>query len=260
MPLWGAIPFFAVPRVRRQIARNLARVVGPAPPAVDLVRAYRVLVSFARALATSYAAHGGRGVRLAPELLGENHLAAAAAAGRGVVLATGHLGLWQLGPYLLERTWKSGIILAMAPDPDPGAQGLEDALELRRRFQVVHTDRPYASFELLRALRGGGLVAVQLDRPPPGSGPRAFVERPFCGAPARFPVGPAALARAAGAPLIPVFLLAQGLRGVRVQIEPPIEVADDLEAAVAELAAVYERCVRAHPFQWYAFHDFWAAA
>ncbi|HJZ84209.1 MAG TPA: lysophospholipid acyltransferase family protein [Polyangia bacterium] len=271
MPLWAAIPFVLVPRARRQIACNLARVVGPASGPVGAARAYRVLLSFAQSLANSYAAHGGRGVAVATDILGEEGLRQAGTGGRGVIVATGHIGPWQLGPYLLERAGYGPVVIAMAREPDAAAQRYEEAAALRGRFRVVHTDGPFASLELLRVLRRGGIVAVQMDRAPAsrngvGGANAGCLLAPFLGGAAPFPVGPAALARAAGAPLVPVFLLAQGPSRVRVEIGEPIVVArtgdraSDVAEATRRLAGSYEACVRAHPYQWYSFHDFWAAA
>src|SRR5262249_54706721 len=125
--------------------------------------------------------------------------------------------------------------------------------------------------ERLRVLRRGGLVGVQRARAPAsrngvGGANAGCLLAPFLGGAAPFPVGPAALARAAGAPLVPVFLLAQGPSRVRVEIGEPIVVArtgaraGDVAEATRRLAGSYEACVRAHPYQWYSFHDFWAAA
>jgi KDO2-lipid IV(A) lauroyltransferase len=270
MPLWAAIPFVLVPRARRQIIRNLEHILGPAAPPVAAARAYRVLLSFAQSLANSYAAHGGRGLQVEPELHGDARLGAARAQGRGVVVATGHIGPWQLGPYLLEQAGHGPVVLAMAREPDPGAQRVEEILELRRRFRVVYTDAPLASLELLRVLREGGVVALQMDRPPPaaaaarpGHGGRVVIS--FFDGQATFAAGPAALARAAGAPLVPVFLLARGPRRVSVEIGTPLEVSHshdrsaDLARAMRTLVLAYEACVRAEPYQFYNFHEFWVS-
>jgi KDO2-lipid IV(A) lauroyltransferase len=261
-PIWAAIPFLIAPRARRQIARNLEEVLGPASPAFAAARAYRTLLAFAKSLADSYAAHSGRGIEVAVEISGDEHLRAARARGRGVVLATGHIGPWQLGPYLLEQAGHAPVVVAMARERDPRAHELEERLELRRRFHVVYTDGALASLTLLAAMRQGGLCALQMDRPP-DSAAGARTVAPLFGRAAAFALGPAALARACEAPLIPVFLLYQGARRVRVAIEPPVAVARsrdrtaDLAAATAKLAGRYEACIRAHPYQWFRFEDVW---
>src|SRR5262245_22915142 len=224
MPLWAAIPFVLVPRARRQITDNLARVLGPSGVLRGAARAYLVLLSFAQSLANSYAAHGGRGIEVKTEIAGGERLRAVRASGGGVVVATGHIGPWQLGPYLLEQAGFGPVVLAMAREPDAGAQRYEEIAALRGRFRVVHTEGPFASLELLRVLRAGGLVAIQMDRAPNGNGAANRLRAPFLGGLAPFPLGPAALARAAGVPLVPVFLLARGPSRVRVDVGEPIAV------------------------------------
>ncbi len=102
---------------------------------------------------------------------------------------------------------------------------------------------------------------MQLDRRVGG----AEAVLPFFGAPARFPLGAATLARSTGCPIVPLFSLYadRRRRTVRVMYEAPIEVertrdrAADLARATARLVEVYERYVRAYPDQWFNFYDFW---
>jgi KDO2-lipid IV(A) lauroyltransferase len=113
---------------------------------------------------------------------------------------------------------------------------------------------------LLDALRQGDVVALQGDRPRADG---RTVEAPFLGRTLGFPVGPAALARAAGVPLVPVFVFREGRLRSRVSIRAPIEVAEtrDRDADVADatrrLAAEIERAVRAAPHQWFCFAPLW---
>ena len=101
---------------------------------------------------------------------------------------------------------------------------------------------------------------MQIDRHL--GGPVAEIE--FFGRKASFPLGPAMLSRATRAPIVPVFMLRQGLRGFVAEVEEPIEVdrtADrdaDLREGTERIVRVYERYVRRYPYQWFNFHDFWA--
>jgi KDO2-lipid IV(A) lauroyltransferase len=261
MPLWAGIPFLLLPDTRRRIARNLARVLGPAAAPIAGARAYRLLVAYAQSLANAYAVHAGRPLPGRVTIEGAERLAAARARG-GIVLATGHIGPWQLGPHLLAQAGVGPIVLAMAREPDAAAQRFEESLALRGRFRVVATDTPFAGIALLAALRAGEVVAMQMDR----AGIGACVAVSCLGGSASFPVGPAALARAGAVPIVPVFLLAAGPSDVRIEIGEPIEPSrtdardDDLRAATQALADAYDRCVRAHPYQWYHFDDFGTSA
>jgi lauroyl/myristoyl acyltransferase len=79
---------------------------------------------------------------------------------------------------------------------------------------------------------------------------------PFLGGTLQLATGPASLAAASGAPLLPVFTVAEGDLGFRVEIERPLEVPadearEDREQRVAEgYAARLEPWVRRFPGQW----------
>jgi predicted LPLAT superfamily acyltransferase len=85
----------------------------------------------------------------------------------------------------------------------------------------------------------------------------------FFGKPTNIPVGPAYLALASGAPVIPVFVpLENGkystlmdeaiyFRGGHSQHNEAIR------SGMQRLATVFERYIRKYPDQWYNFFDFW---
>ena len=103
--------------------------------------------------------------------------------------------------------------------------------------------------------RDGGVVALQIDRVPPGMSARAV--RLF-GRPASIPEGPLRLARLTGAPIVPVFSERTGHRRYAIHIANSIKVArnaDDreIDAAAQQLADALEAFVSAHPTQWFPF-------
>ena len=113
---------------------------------------------------------------------------------------------------------------------------------------------------LLDALRRGEIVALQGDRPRTGGRVAAAT---LFGRPFPLPVGPAALARAAGVPLVPVFVFREGRRSYRVAIRPPIHVPPAAESpagideALCQFAAELERAIAAEPHQWFCFRRLW---
>ena len=105
-------------------------------------------------------------------------------------------------------------------ETDPRAQRFIQ--ELIRRcggdLYVTHfAEDPQLGMEMLDALRHGEVVALQGDRP--RSGGRAAEMRLF-GRPFPLPIGPAALARAAGVPIVPVFVFREGRRRYRCILQP----------------------------------------
>jgi KDO2-lipid IV(A) lauroyltransferase len=114
--------------------------------------------------------------------------------------------------------------------------------------------------ELLDALRRGDIVAMQGDRPRAGG---RSIDATLFGRPFPLPPGPAALARTADAPLLPVFVLREGRRRYRVVFRPPIHVprtgdrAADLTATMRQVAAEIEWAIRRAPHQWFCFRRLW---
>src|SRR5216117_3804757 len=83
----------------------------------------------------------------------------------------------------------------------------------------------------------------------------------FCGCPARFQLGPFAVARVAGAPIVPVFAVRTGIRRYEIRVIgrfAPKTPAESV-AALAATVRAYERLVRAVPAQWLMFEDVWGA-
>lgn len=259
MPLWAAIFYGLVPSARRGVEANLRRVLGDKPPLEAHADSYRLFINYAQSVANMYSLYLDKELPVEPSFRGRDRLVAARAHGNGLVIVTGHLGYWQLGPFLLERSGFGVPVMAMAEEPNARVQEFEQ--RFRSRFRIVYTTgSPFASLELASYLRQGESVAMQLDRHL--GGPHLMV--PFFGKPAPFPLGPATLARAARAPLVPVFMVREGQTGFTSRVEEPLLVERtsdrdaDIREATTRLVAVYESYVRRYPFQWFNFHDFWA--
>jgi KDO2-lipid IV(A) lauroyltransferase len=113
---------------------------------------------------------------------------------------------------------------------------------------------------MAEALRRGDMVALQGDRPRVG-GRRVTVS--LFGRAMPMPVGPAALARAAQVPLLPVFNFREGRYRFRAVIRPRLHVARtadrdaDVADAVRRLAAEIEWAIRERPHQWFCFRNLW---
>ena len=259
MPFWAGIFYVLVPRARRVIEANLERVIGPTNPLETKARSFRLFVNYAQSIANMYALHAGQAVPVDAVTLGQEHITKLQQEGRGAVVVTGHLGVWQIAPILMQRKSYPPLTMAMAEEPNQGTGEWER--QFREKFSIVYTTRsPFASLDLARVLRRGELVGMQMDRFTGGP----HVRLPFCGHEAPFPLGPATLARATGSPLLPTFIIADATRThCTFHVEPPIEVAHtrdrdaDVREATARIVAVYERYVRQYPEQWFNFFDFW---
>lgn len=179
---------------------------------------------------------------------GREHLDAAVRHGRGVVLALPHAGNWDLaGAWLAARY---GRCAAVAERLQPES--------LYRRFVAARAklgiDVVTGVRELYERLRAGGLVCLIADRLVAGDG--AEVE--FFGARARFPTGPARLAAATGAALLPASCWFTE-HGWGARVHPPLDRGDPV-AATAALAARFAEEIGARPQDWHMFADPWCDA
>jgi KDO2-lipid IV(A) lauroyltransferase len=261
MPFWAGIFYVLVPRARRIIEQNLERVLGAATPVATKARSFRLFVNYAQSITNMYCLHHGQPVPVEASTVGAEHIHKLQAEGRGAVVVTGHMGFWQIAPILMQRKSYPPLTMAMAEEPNQGTAEWER--KFREKFRIVYTtSSPFATLELASVLRKGELVGMHMDRVQ--GGPHVLI--PFFGRPAPFPLGPATLARATGAPLLPTFIIAEADRTrATFYVEEPIEVPRtrdrdaDVRAGMGALVRVYERYVRAYPEQWFNFHDFWKA-
>jgi lauroyl/myristoyl acyltransferase len=135
--------------------------------------------------------------------------------------------------------------------------------ELRRRLGVLEAplEEGWGMWMRLRdALAADEVVLLQGDRVMPGQqGQRVR----FMDGHILLPAGPVKLAQASGAPLVPIFSVRQRRGKIRLFVEEPIIVPPDAppgegpHPALARLAAVLERYVRAYPHQWLMVRPVW---
>jgi KDO2-lipid IV(A) lauroyltransferase len=177
------------------------------------------------------------------------------ARGRGVLIVTAHLGDWELLAARVERTGARGSVVGHERTNDPAARFFARMRERNGLRTIRQSASPREALEVLRAGRPLGLLTDLEVRRLHGE----FV--PFLGSPALTLTAPAALARAAGVPLLPASCVFDARSGRwRLRFEEPLELERGLarrEARLDLLARqneVFGRWIRAHPEQW-AWHQ-----
>jgi Kdo2-lipid IVA lauroyltransferase/acyltransferase len=187
-----------------------------------------------------------------PEL---QELRAAVAAGTGAVLATGHLGNWEIaGAGLAAR----GIPLdAVAQrQSNPFFDGMINRTRARLGIRVI--PRGGATPVALQGLAEGRVVALVADQDARTRG--VFV--PFMGRPASTHRGAAVLAIRSGAPLFMGVMTRRGdglyeARIQRIPVPSEGEFEERVRNATAAFTRALESSVRAHPEQYFWHHRRW---
>lgn len=235
---------------RRAVQANLTRILGTPPPASSpMVR--EVFRHFGRYLVEFFTMHDVKdpGIRLE----GDEHLVSALRAGRGAIALTAHLGNWELAAVVIRRMGIPLTAVAL-PHQDPRMDRLFN--QQRRRCEVdVIPLGPDAARLSLQCLRRGGVLGLLGDR----MFTRHGIATPLCTGRVLLPSGPAILSLRSQAPMVPLFLLREGVWKFRFCIEPPIwpsargSKTPSIRQLTETYAAVLERYLKRFPDQWLMF-------
>jgi lauroyl/myristoyl acyltransferase len=207
-----------------------------------------------------------RSLRKLVEIRGREHLDAALAAGKGVILCSPHFGSYMCAFSLLQaggfpvttigRWWWN-----YPPDESSAVRRMWDFLYARRVLR--HRQRPniepwpgrlQVAVQAAAALRGNEVVTICSDAPPLEAERSRSVEVPFLGRQAGMLPGVVTLARLTGAPVL--MAVAHRLPDYRhqvLEISPPVSMEGDTAAAFRRCVAAMEAVIRSHPAEW----DFW---
>jgi lauroyl/myristoyl acyltransferase len=194
--------------------------------------------------------------------------------GRGVVIASLHLGSWEVGLACWNRRFGSMSLLAEVLRPPElfehvvasrALVGIKvipiDTAAMREADQSAARRLGAAALrDVVRTLRGNGLVAMAMDRDLIGNGDLMD----FFGAHARIPVGVVDVAIRTGAAIVPVFLIRAGDEVIAPCFpEIPYDADAPREAEVrrvsAEVLRIFETIIREHPDQWHVLDPIWDA-
>jgi lauroyl/myristoyl acyltransferase len=260
--LFAAFFWLTLRKIRAAIASNLEAVLGPCGWWERQRRIHRTIRTFAWCLSERYERLSTdrtftvevEGVEAWRELMGS---------GRGFILVTAHIGAWEVGSMFPAAREGRRIHVVREAETDPRAQQFIEGL-IRSCGGDLYTthfaEDAQLGMELLDALRRNEIVALQGDRPRAGG---RTMEVHLFGRAYSLPLGTAALARAAGVPIVPVFVFREGRLRYRCIMHPAIAVAEsadrrrDLREALERFAADLEAAIRREPHQWFCFRKLW---
>jgi KDO2-lipid IV(A) lauroyltransferase len=243
-----------------QLRKNLARVIAVPPEEVpdSLMRAS--LASYARYWREAFRLPGmdlvAVGRALHDSVLGRENIEAALASGRGAVIALPHSGNWDMAGVWLAQTHGTFTTVAERLKPE----------SLYRRFIAYREglgfevlplsggERP--AFDVLcDRLRANRVVCLMAERDLTRTG----VQVDFFGEPTRMPAGPAKLAIATGAALLPAHCWFED-RGWGVDIQSPLDcTGGDVGAITQVLADQFAKNIAVRPEDWHMMQPQWLA-
>jgi lauroyl/myristoyl acyltransferase len=259
--LAGDLYFWLNPGHSRHAVANMAVALAqhPATPAVRRMarRSFRYyamyLLDFLR-LPSLPPAWGERGILGG----GWEHLDAALARGRGVIVVTFHFGSWDRAAAAFSaRGYRANALVDTFRPP-----ALDAAIQQARAahgLTLIPAESGAALRQVYAGLRRNEIVMLLIDRPQRDQGTPVtlFGRRTW------LPSGPAALALRTGAAVLFGYLLRRpDLLSYQGGFEP-VDVPStgdrraDEQALMQALADRMERLIQQHPEQWYMFRPMW---
>lgn len=239
----------AVPKLRRTAERNLEIADIPDERVIDgLFRSLaRMLVIFARfPRLTRQNTH---------ELIryeGLENFTTALARGKGVLVATAHLGNWELSAF--AHAWMSAPMhIVVRPLDNPRIDAL---IGRYRSFSGNHIiSKRDAAREIVRALRANEAVGILIDQ---NTMPDEGVFIDFFGAKACAGTGFVKLAHHSGAAVVPGYAVwSNKERRYVLHFDHEIEMTGDVLADTQRIHAHLENVILQYPDQWLWIHRRW---
>jgi len=239
-----------VPSLRRRIERNVALVMPEKAGDTGFIR--QITRHIGRGFMVLFYTEDYHAklsdVEIAADAFAE--IKAAQAAGKPVIIVSGHFGEWEAIRVMLARAgMPSASIYREAGNPI-----------FERHFAKAMAVGGAGLFQtgmkgtrkMLKHLRGGGVITILLDQRVNDGVPLDFLGQPALSSPIM-----AELAVKTGALLVPVYAPLRADGRVEIVVEPAIAHGDALEMLQAVNDSLSAQ-VRAHPEQWYWLHKRWA--
>ena len=176
--------------------------------------------------------------------------------GRGVIIVTGHIGNWEMMGITLRIKGYPGAVVGRRIYFHKYDEYLNS---LRRHHDVNVVYRDDSPRKILKVLKSKGIIGIVADQDV-DSVEGVFID--FLGRKAYTPAGPAFLAKATGASLVPVVMIRDGKRH-RLIVNDPVDLVDtgnkeaDAAANTQRWSDVLEAYIREYPDQWVWMHRRW---
>lgn len=255
-PLFGIAAAIAMPGARRSVRANLARIRGRVPRWRDTLETAETFATYASCLSEALARGSKNEGELRSSFVGAEHMHAAIAQGRGVLVLSMHTAGWEIATPLWVRDTKMDVMIVMEKERSARAQAIQDHPRVAAGTKLVHVgDDPLSALPILRHLAQKGAVGMQIDRPP-ASGRMLTVE--LLGKPYNIPEGPLRIAQLSGAPLLPSFSARLGFNAYHARSYPPLTLRrratpEDVARTAQVIADAMGDFLRRFPTQWFHF-------
>ncbi len=186
---------------------------------------------------------------------------------QGAILLMSHLGNWEMAATLLkQRRQDLQLLLYMGVKEKEGIERMQKDGLRRSGVTIIGADpqssSPLSAVEGIRFLQARGFVSMAGDVVWRSDQRKVRVD--FLGHEAYLPEAPFVFALVSGAPLFVFFAFRTGRNSYHFTLSDPIALQSEsrqgrseaIAQAAQQYAALLERALRQHPFEWYHFDRF----
>ena len=255
---------------RSEIVRNLRLLLGNELGADEADRLARDFFRFRSCHVIDVMRLRGRARALGKlvEIRGREHLDAALAGGKGVILCSAHFGAHDSAFSLLHASgfpvtsigrfhWKYTPGLTLAERRFCDLVWARRVLRHRQRPNIEPwPGRVQVAVQAAAVLRANEVVTICSDAAPLDAERARTIEVPLLGRQARLLPGVVTLARLTGAPVLMAFVYRSAdYRHQMLEISPPVPLDGETATAFGRCVAAMDAAIRTSPAQWIFWHS-----
>lgn len=256
----GSVAVLVVPRWRMQMAEaNIRECLGVSDErakqiaADSLHRFGRMVIEVMR-----FPLLNEKTIHEQVQVEGLEYLEAAYAEGKGVIMATGHYGNWELLGATVALHGYPMLSITRKQNNSHMDKAINEFREMVGQ-QVTYNRGKHGLLAISRMLKEKNLLGVLFDQDTNDDG----VELDLFGKRSVIPIGAAALSRIYGSPILPIFMHNNDDGTCCAKIYPPLytqktgDKQRDFYQVTRKLVDILEMEIINHPEMWFWVHDRW---
>ncbi len=216
---------------------------------------------FGQCMLDRFAVYAGRRNFFQVEITGNEHFYQLLESEKGFIIASSHVGNFELSGYLLKQDKKRINALVFGGETKEVMENRMKALNMNNISVIPVANDMSHIFAINEALSAGQIVSMPCDR---NFGSPKSIECNFLNGKADFPVGAFSLAAHFKVPVLTIFVMKETASKYHIYVKPLME-GDTTEYKKQEkanrltqaFAKELENIVEKYPEQWFNFYNFW---
>jgi predicted LPLAT superfamily acyltransferase len=216
---------------------------------------------FGKCMLDRFAVYAGRRNFFKVEITGNDHFHHLLHSDKGFIVASSHVGNFELSGYLLRQDKKRIYGMVFGEEAREVMNKRAAILERNNICMVPVANDMSHIFVLNEALQKGEIVSMPCDR---NFGSSKSVACNFLNGKADFPQGAFALAAMFDVPIIAIFVMKESVSKYHVYVKSlssegfeNLNKRGKISGFAQSFATELENIVRKYPEQWFNFYDFW---